>query len=154
MPLNSLTIFFTWVFFPFQPFLFQGLHYFAHFTSAAEIQNKTTTTKSCLVSVIFFFCCFFLNKPFSIPGQLSYSLFHIINSNKPFFFQHPFSLNPFFLLGHYSPLTLLSVRYLSARTLTHRSSPLVILFLTLQHKPSSAQVLLLPPKHLSLTDWL
>lgn len=99
--------------------------------------------KSCFDSVslgyIIFFChsFHFLLRVFSTPRQQNYSPFHVMDPKKPFpSNMHPFSLslNPFFLQGQYSPLSLLFI--CSAPRLAHKSC----LLLTYPVSPISAQV--------------
>lgn len=99
--------------------------------------------KSCFDSVslgyIIFFCysSHFLLRVFSTPRQQNYSPFHVMDPKKPFSSNmHPFSLslNPFFLQGQYSALSLLFI--CSAPRLAHKSC----LLLTYPVSPISAQV--------------
>lgn len=144
-------------------FCFEGLCCFAQlmffseelsFTPAAEIQNKASKKLSSFLPNFLPLFSFSLQESSFMPRQQNYSLFHVIDSNEPFFFQCHFSLslNPFFLLGQYSPLSLLSICL--ALRLAHRSC----LLFTYEVSPVPAQVLLSSSatsshKMLGLTGW-
>jgi len=108
------------------------------FAPAAEIQNKANKNLSWFGHIFLPFFSFSFQEPSSVPGQQTYSLFHAMDLKQPFFFQHPFSLSlhPFFFLGQYSPLSLLSI--CSALRLAQESC----LLLTYVVSPTPAQFLL------------
>lgn len=108
------------------------------FTPVPEIQNKANKKLSWFLHIFLPLFSFSLQESSSMPRQQNYSLFHVMDPKKPFFFQHPFSLslNPSLLLGQYSPLSYLSI--CSALKLAHKSC----LLRTYAVSPAPAQVLL------------